>query len=155
MVRGSGKKHASRDDQALHDAVSRGLIPKCPRLVVLWEGGEAHAAAPTEGAVTIGRDPTCDLYIAHRSVSRVHAKLHAIRGGFCIEDLGSTNGTWVQGEAVPPGTRSPVTFGDVVEIGGTLLTLQEAELFTSPSVEKPASTESPNDPTVTVRKEHP
>jgi len=152
VAQGSGKKHTSGDDGSLRDAVLRGVIPKSPRVVALWEGGEAHAAAPLDHAITIGRAPTCDLCIAHRSVSRLHAKLYPARGGFSIEDLGSANGTWVQGELVAPGTRAPVTFGDVVEIAGTILTLQEAAVLSPASVDTPPATPTPFDPVETIRK---
>ena len=106
---------------------SRTLFPKSPCVVVLWEGGRARILAPRRGALTIGRGPSCGLVVDHRSVSRVHAKLHVDMDGFSIEDLGSSNGTRVQGEQVAAGTRAPIVFGDVVEIGETLLTLQESE----------------------------
>jgi len=96
-------------------------------VVVLWDGGQALAPAPRDTLLTIGRGPNCDLVVDHRSVSRVHAKLHAVSGRFWIEDLGSSNGTRVQGEQIAPGTRAAIGYGDVVEIGDTLLTLLEGD----------------------------
>ena len=126
-----GDERNSRDDPP-----ARRLIPKRPLIVVLWEGGQAHIAAPSQGAITIGRATTCDLIVGHRSVSRIHARLHAVSDGFLIEDLGSSNGTRVQGEPVAQGKSAAVAFGDVVEIGGTLLTIQDASVM---DVESPAS----------------
>ncbi len=108
-------------------ARAHALVPKSPCVVVLWEGGRAIALTPRSGTLTIGRGPSCDLVVDHRSVSRLHAKLHVDDDGFSIEDLGSSNGTRVQGEQVASGGRVVIMFGDVVEIGETLLTLQEAE----------------------------
>ncbi|WP_394837651.1 sigma 54-interacting transcriptional regulator [Pendulispora rubella] len=143
MARETSKRETNGDEGTWGDAFSRGVIPKSPRVVVLWEGGEAQIAAPLYGSsVTIGRGSTCDLIIQHRSVSRLHARLHAVRDGFVIEDLGSSNGTRVQGEPLERGTRTPVTYGDVVEIGGTLLTFQDAGPIPS-ELPPPAEPSSP------------
>jgi hypothetical protein len=45
----------------------------------------------------IGRDPTCDLSIQDRQVSRYHARICRVDNGFVIKDLGSKNGTHVNG----------------------------------------------------------
>ncbi|MGH2521591.1 MAG: FHA domain-containing protein [Anaerolineales bacterium] len=49
---------------------------------------------------TIGRDPECDIIIPDRQVSRVHARLRRVESGFEVEDLGSKNGTHVNGTPV-------------------------------------------------------
>jgi hypothetical protein len=46
-------------------------------------------------SVLIGRDPACNLVVNDIEVSRRHARLVAQSGGYAIEDLGSTNGTFV------------------------------------------------------------
>jgi hypothetical protein len=43
----------------------------------------------------LGRDPTCDVVVDDVEISRRHARLIAQSGGYTIEDLGSTNGTFV------------------------------------------------------------
>ena len=45
----------------------------------------------------IGRDPDCDIMIPDRQVSRKHARLRRVEGGFELEDLGSKNGTHING----------------------------------------------------------
>lgn len=59
-------------------------------------GPSAQAAAKTT-ILTIGRHPGCDLHIASPLVSREHAKLYCGPKGVEIEDLHSTNGTFVNG----------------------------------------------------------
>lgn len=70
--------------------------------------------------LVIGRDvEQCDIVVAHSTVSRRHARLAFASGGLRIEDLGSTNGTAVDGAAVHPGTPRSIqagvqlTFGEV------------------------------------------
>lgn len=48
--------------------------------------------------ITVGRDPSNTISIKDTQVSRKHARLQAQPGGFVIEDLGSTNGTFVNGQ---------------------------------------------------------
>ncbi len=53
--------------------------------------------------VTIGRDPKCEVFLNDRTVSRRHAHLSLQGGRAFIEDLGSLNGTWVDGAIVSQG----------------------------------------------------
>lgn len=53
------------------------------------------------GELILGRDPACDITIAHHSVSRRHLRLNRLpEGNWQIEDLGSKNGTRVDGRAL-------------------------------------------------------
>ena len=67
----------------------------------------------------IGRDPGCDVQVSHPAVSKRHARIITAPGvhGRVLEDLGSTNGTFVNGEAVPAGTPHALVAGDVIRIG--------------------------------------
>ncbi len=47
--------------------------------------------------VTIGRGAECDVVVPDRQISRVHARLQRVEDGFEVEDLGSKNGTYVNG----------------------------------------------------------
>lgn len=70
---------------------------------------------PLAGPVVIGRSPDADLVIADDFVSAIHAKLVPTPDGYVLEDLGSTNGTLVNGQ---PATRPlPIAAGDVIELG--------------------------------------
>lgn len=54
----------------------------------------------TEHSLRIGRDPASGLRLTHESVSRVHAELSRQGGMWVLRDLGSTNGTTVNGRRV-------------------------------------------------------
>ena len=80
--------------------------------------------------VTIGREARHDVVIADPSVSRFHAfaKCEA-DGTFLLQDMGSTNGTSVNGASVPPrgaGPPTPVKPGDTVRIGQVEFTFSGA-----------------------------
>ena len=75
-------------------------------------------AAPPEGPGpwTIGRSDACRLVIEHGTISRRHAVLKRVEGGFEVRDLGSLNGTWVNGWRVDRALLRPgdtLTLGDV------------------------------------------
>lgn len=67
-------------------------------------------------ALRIGRAPGCDLRLTDGSVSRSHAELRREADGWILYDLGSTNGTHVNGRRVTGGI--PVRPGDQVAFGG-------------------------------------
>lgn len=74
--------------------------------------GEAFVLENIE--YTLGRTPDNKIMIDELSVSRHHARLQPTLGSFALEDLGSTNGTWVNGEQL---TRPCVlATGDIIQL---------------------------------------
>lgn len=73
----------------------------------------------------LGRDPACDFVINDIEVSRRHARLIAQSGGYVIEDLGSTNGTFVEGQRVD--TVRPLKPGEKIQLGERVTLRYEAE----------------------------
>src|SRR6185295_5502675 len=69
--------------------------------------------------MTIGRDVNNDLVINDSEVSRNHARLTSQSGGYLIEDLASTNGTFVNGQRLI-GPKL-LNAGDVVGLGETIV----------------------------------
>ncbi len=67
-----------------------------------------------EHAMTIGRDPDCDLIIGERQVSRYHARFQVTENGVLLEDLGSKNGTFCNSERI----YDPVFLkdGDLIQV---------------------------------------
>jgi predicted component of type VI protein secretion system len=72
---------------------------------------------PALAGTTVGRDD-CDVVLTDPEVSRRHAVLVARSDGLAIEDLGSTNGTWVNGERIA--APEPIRAGDEVRFGNTV-----------------------------------
>lgn len=52
------------------------------------------------GVLTIGRAPTCSIRLDHPTISRRHAEIQPVDGTFVVRDLASTNGTFLNGEAL-------------------------------------------------------
>jgi pSer/pThr/pTyr-binding forkhead associated (FHA) protein len=81
------------------------------------EGREQSLSAGS----TIGREG-CDVNLMDPEVSRRHATVRDQGGRLAIEDLGSTNGTYVNGQRITAPTS--ITLQDTVRIGKTVLRLQ-------------------------------
>jgi hypothetical protein len=92
----------------------------------------------SKGVITIGRDITNDIVINDPEVSRHHLRLTQGGGGFTIEDLGSTNGTFVNGQRLT-GAR-PLSHGDMVGLGETVTLAYEGAGAAAPAGVAPAST---------------
>ena len=63
----------------------------------------------------VGRDAGCDMVLGDPSVSSRHARLHFEQGQWWLTDLGSTNGTWLNGARVAE--PMSIESGDVVQFG--------------------------------------
>jgi len=64
--------------------------------------------------VTIGRSPQGDLFIDNPAVSFHHARVFSQAGVYYVQDLGSLNGTFLNGFRI---TQAPLTHGDVITVG--------------------------------------
>jgi hypothetical protein len=90
--------------------------------------------------ITLGRDITNDIVINDPEVSRHHLRLTRGADGYNIEDLGSTNGTFIGGQRLS-GVR-PLKRGDLIGLGETVTLVYEA-IRPAPSAGGPPPTQSP------------
>ncbi len=86
-----------------------------------------HRRAP----VVLGRASQCDVVLEHRQVSRRHATVTWSAGGWCLEDLGSTHGTSVNGHPIPRSGRAPVRPGDELHLADVRLRLSHEPTVTA------------------------
>jgi FHA domain/Domain of unknown function (DUF4388) len=102
-----------------------------PLLLLLATDQKVHAYDLAGfSRVGIGRHASNDIQLPSRAVSNFHAELLKEDGALVIRDLGSTNGTRVNGECVD---RSPVSPGDSIRIGNHVLSLSIREPAACPS----------------------
>jgi class 3 adenylate cyclase len=88
-----------------------------PALVAVLDGADGERRVRVATRLTLGRGEDAELRIDDPEISRAHAVLGPTADGLEIQDLGSLNGTWVNGERISgPTLLAP---GDVVRIGTT------------------------------------
>jgi len=89
--------------------------PRMPKLVLLFEGRVLKETAVSHtAAVTIGRLPDNTIVIDNPAVSSHHLRIAREGPQFVVEDLGSTNGTFVNGDKV---AKRPLRHGDTILVG--------------------------------------
>jgi len=81
--------------------------------------GPSFERAVDRDALVIGRAADCDLQLADSRVSRQHSRIFHADGVLCVEDLGSRNGTRVNGEVIA--APRPLAHGDLLEIADSRL----------------------------------
>jgi adenylate cyclase len=99
-----------------------------------------RVVVPPGVPVVIGREVSCDLPVVDPEVSRRHAELSADADGLRVRDLGSRNGTFVNGVQI---TDALLMSGDMLSVGGVELLVIEDE---APAVIPPGSGERSTSP---------
>ena len=92
-----------------------------PAAVVLADGSRHTLDGDL---VTIGRQASCTIVIADNNISRVHARFRTVDNGWTIEDLGSTNGTKVDGLLITEPTL--LSHGQLIALGSLQLHFEQA-----------------------------
>jgi DNA-binding winged helix-turn-helix (wHTH) protein len=113
-----GFGYAFSGEAAEDSGVKAGLVSAFS----LVRDGRALALAPGENV--IGRDPVCAVFVDDATVSRHHARITLSGGEAVLEDLGSKNGTTVNGR--PPGSSCVLRHGDALLLGSVLFTVRLA-----------------------------
>jgi hypothetical protein len=97
-----------------------------------YQGGEFPL--PLNSEIVVGRSSDLDMVLVEDMVSRKHAKISVNGDTVTIQDLGSTNGTFVNGERVE---RMALTDGDRVLIGTSIIKLVTTEGTPQPQAQAP------------------
>ena len=94
-----------------------------PRVFMISQGSQAGLSASlADGVIMIGRSADCQLILDDDYVSTRHARVVTTPNGIYVEDLASTNGTYVNGQRITAPTT--ITLVDSVRIGKTVMRLE-------------------------------
>jgi pSer/pThr/pTyr-binding forkhead associated (FHA) protein len=97
-----------------------GKSPKVERLVVVEPAARTGQIFELGDELTVGRAPGCGVSLPEDTfISQLHARVFRRDGSLFVEDLGSTNGTFLNRKAVS--TAVPLRKGDRLQVGKTVL----------------------------------
>ena len=89
-------------------------MPNLLKVRVSLKGRPMRTYTFNKKEVSIGRDPSSDIFLDNTGISRAHAKIERTPGGYVVEDLGSANGTFLNDQQV---SKDYLGHDDVVRIG--------------------------------------
>jgi len=99
------------------------MLPEQKPLLIVWgTTGHERCLALEPEALLIGRMPHCHLILNDTYVSREHARIVARDGAYFVEDLNSTNGTWLNDEKVEA-VAGPLAAGDIITVGRSIVSI--------------------------------
>lgn len=99
-------------------------LPVCGWLVILKGRRKGRDFRIDKENSVLGRDGSCDYVVEDDSVSRQHVRIRKEGDAFVLFDLGSGNGSYVNGEPVQ---RVELQDGDVLKVGETLILFKDAK----------------------------
>jgi pSer/pThr/pTyr-binding forkhead associated (FHA) protein len=115
---GPREKRRSRPAEPRQKPARRGR-GRPTKVVVIDESGGKAGTHRLSGTIQIGRDPSCQIRLTDTYISQQHARISERNGSWVVEDLGSTNGTYLnQRKVTSPAAISP---GDRIRVGNTVL----------------------------------
>ena len=109
--------------------------------LVIRTGSDAgHRLELKPGKYRLGRSPDCDFAIDDTTVSSIHCEIIVGEAEVAIRDLGSTNGTFLEGRRV---TESPVAPGQTLKLGDVAMGLERPVSITVPKLDLGAAPPPP------------
>ena len=117
----------------VHNVAQMSITPTGPEadalaLLGVQAGPQIGEEVPVlKPVVRIGRSPQNDVVITDDSVSTTHARLDYDGGGWRLTDLGSTNGTYVEGTRLAAEVPTPLVYGASLRLGGVRLQFRAVE----------------------------
>jgi hypothetical protein len=114
---GPREARRSRGAQPRQRPARRGRAPS--KLIVLDEKGRKIGSHRLGGTIQIGRAPSCQIRLTDNYISQLHAKISDRNGSWVVEDLGSTNGTYLNQRKVTVPTE--ISAGDKIRLGKTVV----------------------------------
>ncbi|AGC46385.1 FHA domain-containing protein [Myxococcus stipitatus DSM 14675] len=120
-------------------------VTASPRLVCVAGPKSGEEFQLEDGEYVIGRATDNPICIPDTSVSRKHVMVRKSGGGWTVSDLGSGNGTLVNGDAI--GDETPLANGDVITLGDTELRFEDVanstNVVSAPARSRPGASAAP------------
>lgn len=105
-----------------------------PKIIVMMDDSVIKEVELTQERTTLGRRPYNDIVIENLAVSGEHAAFHMQSKVVAVEDLNSTNGTFVNGKTV---RKQTLRHGDILEVGKYKIRFESGDHFDKTMVVTP------------------
>jgi hypothetical protein len=120
-----------RESKVRSPAHTSGATVRMPTPALVASEGLALAIAleparPGASQVTLGRGHACDVELDEGTLSQLHCVFLKSPEGWSVEDLGSTNGTWLDGNRLPNRQPFAVAEGSRIQAAQVLLTFHDS-----------------------------
>src|SRR5690606_17870767 len=104
--------------EAMEEKTVVGIAPSTPYIKIMGKDGEAKELIRLEGGdlYLAGRDSTCNIHIRDQRVSRRQFEIRKTGSGYSIIDLGSVNGTLLNGNPISTTDPTPLKSGDAISV---------------------------------------
>ncbi len=154
-LNGRGGEAISLDER--NSALGYGRVPShrptqggwpSPRLRMIEPMGDRREIVLDRPHMVIGRDPACAVHLADSRVSRQHAALDLRGGRLWLTDLGSANGTSVNGDLVR--SARELDHGDVIACGGVRVMVETGMRSTHDATQTFPAFEQPRNPAADI-----
>jgi pSer/pThr/pTyr-binding forkhead associated (FHA) protein len=100
---------------------------KLTHQIILTLDNESRTLQCEGEELLVGRDERADIVVANPKVSRQHLKIFFRNGNISIEDLGSQNGTFLDGNPIPARQAQPLDYGKRIRLGTSEIYLEVSE----------------------------
>lgn len=106
------------NEEAMAEKTVVGIAPSTPYIKVMGKDGEAKELIRLEGGdlYLAGRDSTCNIHIRDARVSRRQFEIRKMNSTYSIIDLGSVNGTLLNGNPISTSDPTPLKSGDAISV---------------------------------------
>lgn len=98
------------------EATAAGVVYLVPYLRIKYSSGEVETLKLEGDLWTAGREATAEINLKNSRVSRRHLEISRTRDGFFVTDLGSSNGTKLNGQKIPADEPTRLDSGDRLEV---------------------------------------
>lgn len=97
------------------------------KLICVFGNNQGEEFPVCEGVTGIGRSNVCTVFLRDAKCSRMHCSIHKKGRQFQVEDMGSANGTQVDGKSLKRGEFVPIKYGGTIQLGETRLLFSDGD----------------------------
>ncbi|MEC9281218.1 MAG: FHA domain-containing protein [Bdellovibrionota bacterium] len=119
--------HQEEAEEFDDETTAGGNLQLLNQLRIVYEGRQEDYVKIIGNFWTLGRSDNCDVKLKDSKASRKHIVIKNTKGVFKVKDLGSSNGSFLNGNQLNPDKEYPLLSGDCIEIGSTKIYFEQKD----------------------------